>query len=140
MSEELTAALQAEYAATYAYGPIGVRLTGAAAKAAEVAEAKHRARRDSLVLALSASGGSIPAAPAGYTLPFPVTDKASALRLAIEVEERTAGFWRAVLPATTGAQRKQALAALTDCAVRATGWRRTAGVTPLTVPFPGRPA
>ncbi|SCL21602.1 protein of unknown function [Micromonospora rhizosphaerae] len=136
----LAAALSAEYAAIWAYGPIGVRLTDAARTAARAAEAAHRARRDALVLQLSSGGGQVPADRAGYALPYPVTDRASAVKLAIEIEERTAGFWRAALPQTTGADRNRALAALTDCALRATRWRRTAGVTPLTVPFPGRPA
>ncbi|RQW97725.1 ferritin-like domain-containing protein, partial [Micromonospora globispora] len=98
------------------------------------------ARRDALILQLSSGGGQVPADRARYALPYPVADRASALKLAIEIEERTAGFWRAALPHTTGADRNRALAALTDCALRATRWRRTAGVTPLTVPFPGRPA
>ncbi|MFE9690530.1 ferritin-like domain-containing protein [Micromonospora sp. NPDC005806] len=132
-------ALAAEYAAIWAYGVIGVHLADAARAAARNAEAAHRARRDALILQLSASGGQVPADRAGYALPYPVTDRASALKLAVEIEERTAGHWRAALPHTTGADRNQALAALTDCALRATRWRRTAGVTPLTVPFPGRP-
>ncbi|WP_422734074.1 ferritin-like domain-containing protein [Micromonospora sp. WMMD558] len=139
-SAALGAALTAEYAAIWAYGPIGVRLTGAARKAARDAEAAHRRRRDDLVLKLSTGGGTVPPDRAGYALPFPVTDAASALRLAVEVEERTGAFWRAAVAATTGADRDRALAALVDCAVRATRWRRTAGITPLTVPFPGRPA
>ncbi|MFC0006177.1 ferritin-like domain-containing protein [Micromonospora siamensis] len=134
----LTAALTAEYAAIYAYGPIGVRLSDAARSAARAAEAAHRNRRDALVLQLSAGGAEVPADHAGYALPFPVTDRASALRLAVEIEDRTAGFWRAALAETEGADRNRALAALTDCALRATRWRRVAGVTPLTVPFPGR--
>ncbi|MCX4473852.1 hypothetical protein C5N14_06460 [Micromonospora sp. MW-13] len=138
-AQALADALAAEYAAVFAYAPIGVRLTDAARTAARRAEAAHRARRDALVLQLSAAGGPVPADKAGYALPFPVTDAASALRLAVEVEERTAAFWRAALPHTTGADRNRALAALTDCAVRATRWRRTAGVTPVTVAFPGRP-
>ncbi|WP_406036810.1 ferritin-like domain-containing protein [Micromonospora sp. NBC_00898] len=138
-AEALGAALSAEYAAIWAYGVIGVRLADAARTAARAAEAAHRARRDALILQLSSGGGRVPADRAGYALPYPVTDRASALKLAIEVEERTAGFWRAALPHTTGADRNRALAALTDCALRATRWRRTAGVTPLTVPFPGRP-
>ncbi|MGS2614649.1 ferritin-like domain-containing protein [Micromonospora sp. LZ34] len=136
----LADALTAEYAAIWAYGPIGVRLTGAAREAARDAEAAHRRRRDALVLRLSTTGGTVPPDRAGYALPFPVTDRASALRLAVEVEERTAAFWRAALPDTTGADRDQALAALVEYALRATRWRRTAGITPLTVPFPGRPA
>ncbi|MER7165722.1 ferritin-like domain-containing protein [Micromonospora sp. NPDC000207] len=135
----LIAALTAEYAAVYAYGSIGVHLPAAGQRAARAAEAAHRSRRDALVLQLSNAGGSVPADRAGYALPFPVIDQASAVRLAIEVEERTGAFWRAALPVTTGGERSRALAALTDCALRATRWRRTAGVTPLTVPFPGRP-
>ncbi|SCL30509.1 protein of unknown function [Micromonospora nigra] len=139
-TEALTAALTAEYAAIWAYGPIGVRLTGAARTAAAEAEAAHRRRRDALVVQLSTTGATVPPDRAGYALPYPVTDQADALRLAVTVEERVAAFWRAALPATTGSDREQALAALVDYAVRATRFRRFAGATPLTVPFPGRPA
>jgi hypothetical protein len=139
MNEQLAAALAGEYAAIFAYGPIGVRLTGVAADEARQAEVAHRDRRDALVLLLSQGGGTVPSAAAVYALPFPVTDSASALRLAVDVEERTGAVWRAALPTTTGAERSRVLAALTDCAVRATRWRRTAGINPITVPFPGRP-
>ncbi|MGN9809633.1 ferritin-like domain-containing protein [Micromonospora sp. BQ11] len=138
-AEALGAALTAEYAAIWAYGPIGVRLTDAARTAAREAEAAHRRRRDALVVQLSTSGGTVPADRAGYTLPYPVTDRTSALRLAVEVEERTAAFWRAAVAATTGPDRDRALAALVDYAVRATRFRRIAGITPSTVAFPGRP-
>ncbi|RKR90798.1 uncharacterized protein DUF4439 [Micromonospora pisi] len=140
MSAALEAALTAEYAAIFAYGPIGVRLKGAAATDARAAEAAHRTRRDALVLLLTTGGGKAPAAAASYELPFPVTDAAAAVRLAVEIEERTAGIWRAALAGTTGAERERALDALTDCAVRATRWRRSAGINPVTVAFPGRPA
>ncbi len=138
--QALADALAAEYAAIWAYGVIGVHLADAARTAARSAEAAHRSRRDGLILQLNDSGVQIPADQAGYALPYPVADKASALKLAVEIEERTASHWRAALPHTTGADRNRALAALTDCAVRATRWRRTAKVTPITVPFPGRPA
>lgn len=138
MNPQLAAALAAEHAAIFGYGPIGAHLTGAAAEQARAAEAAHRTRRDALVL-LTAAGGATPApAEAAYALPFPVGDQASALRLAVEIESRTAAVWRAALPAVEGEQRATALAALTDCAVRATRWRRLAGVAPATVPFPGR--
>ncbi|PTA46997.1 ferritin-like domain-containing protein [Micromonospora sp. RP3T] len=133
-------ALAAEYAAVWAYGVIGVHLTDAARSAARAAEAAHRSRRDALLLQLAEGAGQVPADRAGYALPYPVTDRTTALQLAVEIEERTAGHWRAALPHTTGADRNTALAALTDCALRATRWRRTAGVSPVTVPFPGRPA
>ncbi len=122
MTGELTAALSAEYAAIFAYGPIGVRLTGAEQAAARAAEAAHRTLRDALVLALA--GTALPPAAAAYTLPEPVVDRAAALRVAIAVEEKTAAVWRAALPVAAEAQRRQALDALTGCAVRATRWRQ----------------
>ncbi|SDY52364.1 protein of unknown function [Micromonospora pattaloongensis] len=138
MTEALAAALAAEHAAIFAYGPIGVQLDDAAQKQARAAEAAHRARRDTLVVLLAGEGATPAPAEPGYALPFPVTDRATALRLATAIEERTAAVWRAALPATTGAERAQSLDALTDCAVRATRWRRLAGTAPATVPFPGR--
>jgi hypothetical protein len=138
MSGELAAALAAEHAAVFAYGLIGVRLTRSAANEARSAETAHRNRRDGILLTLARGGATPPAAEPVYALPFPVTDSTSALRLAVEIEERTAAVWRAALAATDGAQRAQALDALTGCAVQATRWRRLGGVTPLTVAFPGR--
>ncbi|MFB9234364.1 ferritin-like domain-containing protein [Plantactinospora siamensis] len=138
MSAALVAALEAEHAAIYAYGPIGVRLAGGQAAAARAAEAAHRDRRDRLVLLLTAQGTPAPDRAAAYALPFPVTDAAAALKLAVQIEERTGAAWRVALPGLTGDQRRTALAGLTDCAVRATRWRRAAGVSPATVPFPGR--
>jgi hypothetical protein len=131
--------LAAEHAAIFAYGVIGAHLTGAAAAAARNAEAAHRALRDALVLRLSSGGGTPTPTDPVYALPFPVTDQASALRLAIEVEEKTGAVWRSALASTSGKERETTLAALVDCAVRATRFRRTAGITPATVTFPGRP-
>lgn len=139
MNEQLAAALAAEYAAIFAYGVIGVRLKRNAANEARKAEAAHRNRRDTLVVLLGDAGASVPPAEPGYALPFPVTDAASAMKLAIEVEERTATVWRAALFTATGDERRLALDGLTDCAVRAVRWRRLAGITPATVAFPGRP-
>lgn len=140
MSERLVAALAAEEAAIYAYGLIGVHLTGDGAQAeARSAEAAHRARRDVLVDRLDELQAGAAPAPAGYELPFPVTDHSSALKLAIAVEDGVAAAWRAALPATQDTDRGTAVDALTDAAVRATRWRRLAAVSPVTVPFPGRP-
>ena len=140
MNPQLAGALAAEEAAIYGYGLIGANLAGDTDRAeARRAEAAHRARRDVLVSRLDQLEASAAPAPAGYDLPFPVTDRASALRLAIHIEDGVAQAWRAALPATTGDDRSTSLAALTDAAVQATRWRRLAGVTPLTMPFPGRP-
>jgi len=138
LSKALAAVLAAEHAAIFAYGRIGVRLKGAAVRAARAAESAHRAHRDDLVVLLAAGAASPPPAEPAYALPFPVTDAASALRLAIHVEERAAAAWRAALPATAGEQRRQVLDGLTACAVRAMRWRQQADVNPATVAFPGR--
>lgn len=133
----LAAALAAEHAAIYAYGPIGVRLDDDLAGAAREAEAAHRQRRDDLILVLAGRGVEVPGGAAMYELPFEVTDEEAALELAVLVEERVAGVWRAALPEVTRDDREMALDALVDAAVRATRWRRAAGVEPATVPFPG---
>lgn len=139
MNEQLAAALAAEEAAIYAYGLVGVNLTGAGDRdEARTAEAAHRVQRDVLVSQLARLKASTAPAPAGYQLPFPVTDRAGALKLAIHVEDGVAAAWRAVLPVTENTDRSTALGALTDAAVRATRWRRLAEVSPTTLPFPGR--
>ena len=140
MNEQLTGALAAEEAAIYAYGVIGVRLTATGDRTeARAAEAAHRDRRDVLVSRLSALQASTAPAPAAYELPFPVVDRATALKLAIQVEDGVAQAWRVVLPVTTDADRTSALSSMTDAAVRATRWRRLAAVTPVTMAFPGKP-
>ena len=139
MNEQLAGALAAEEAAIYAYGLIGVHLTAdSAIEEARSTDAAHRARRDVLVSRLDQLQASTAPAPAGYELQFAVTDPASALKLAIHVEDGVAQAWRAALPVTTDADRSTSLSALIDAAVRATRWRRFAGVAPLTMAFPGR--
>jgi hypothetical protein len=139
IQDRMGAALAGEHAAIYGYGVIGAHLTGNALTQARQAEAAHRDRRDSVLEALASAGGTPPAAQPAYALPFPVTDRASALRLAQQIEERTAALWRAVLPPASAAQRSTALDALTDAALRAARWRRTSGQRPGTVALPGTP-
>ena len=136
---ELTGALAAEEAAIYAYGLVGVHLERDEQDRARAAEQQHRVRRDGLIDRLDEMRASTAPAPAGYRLPFEVTDRDSALKLAIHVEDGVAQAWRVVLPVTEGTDRIDALSALTESAVRATRWRRIAEVTPLTLAFPGRP-
>jgi ferritin-like protein len=140
VTEQLAAALAAEEAAIYAYGVIGVHLTDAdEVSRARAAELEHRARRDGLVDRIDELRASAAPAPAAYQLPFEVTDREGALKLAVHVEDGVAQAWRALLPVTEGDERVDALSHLTDSAVRATRWRRIAEVTPLTMAFPGRP-
>jgi hypothetical protein len=135
--DALSAALTAEHAAIFGYGVVGAHLDPDGQNAARACEAVHRDRRDAISLRIAAAGGTpAPAAPA-YALPFPVGDPASAMKLAVALEEGAAGAWRTALGGTTGDDRKVALEALTACALQATRWRGRAGITPVTIPFPG---
>jgi hypothetical protein len=138
--ERLSAVLAAEHAAIFAYGRLGVLLDAKGKEEARAAEAAHRGRRDTLVLQLDEAKASPAFAQPGYALPFPLTDAASALRLAVHIEEGVAANWRAVLRTVEGAARKAVLEAYSDSALRMTRWRRLSGVTPVTSPFPGRVA
>jgi len=135
-TDALGAALAAEHAAIFGYGAIGARLSGAALTQAQQAEAAHRSRRDTLLVRLTAVGITPPAAAPAYGLPFPVTDAASAQKVAVQLEERTAVLWRLALGPTAADDRKLALDALTDCALRAARWRRATGEQLGTVPLP----
>jgi hypothetical protein len=142
MSEQtvprLQAALAAEHAAIFGYGALGPYLTGPARTAATDAEAAHRARRDAAAGLVLAAKAQPVTAERAYALPFPVTGRPDALKLAVQLEERTAAAWRATVPELADAQRGAAVAALTDCAVRAARWRQLATPNgPATVPFPG---
>jgi hypothetical protein len=139
-ADGLTAALAAEHAAIFGYGTVGAHLDGAARTAARQAEAAHRSRRDALIARLTSLKATPPPARPAYALPFPVKDKATAQQLAVTLEERVAQAWAGALAATAGDERKLALDALVDCAVRATRWRKLAKITPTTVPFPGSTA
>jgi ferritin-like protein len=140
VTEHLAAALAAEEAAIYAYGVIGVHLENSdEVSRARSADLEHRTRRDALVERIDELKASAAPQPAAYRLPFEVTDRESALKLAVHVEDGVAQAWRALLTVTEGDERVDALSHLTDSAVRATRWRRIAQVTPLTMAFPGRP-
>lgn len=136
--ERLRAALAAEHAAIYAYGRLGVLLEKEIRPVAHEAEAAHRARRDALIIHLADVKAQPVEADAAYALPFAVTDRESALRLAIQVEDKVTATWRSALAGTEGDARRITLDGFADAAVRATRWRKIAGVTPLTSTFPGR--
>jgi hypothetical protein len=136
--ERIRAALAAEHAALFAYGRIGIRLDAAGQAEARAAEVAHRARRDALVVHLDQVKASPAPADAGYALPFPVTEAASALKLAVHVEDAVAATWRSALSGTENEIRRLAIDSYADSAVRATRWRKIAGLAPLTSAFPGR--
>ncbi|WP_246157472.1 ferritin-like domain-containing protein [Catellatospora sichuanensis] len=138
LAERLQAALNAEHSAIFAYARFGVLLAKAMQKEARAGEEMHRTRRDALLVQLAELKVAAPVAQAGYALPFPLTDPATALKLAAYVEDGVAATWRAALADAEGEVRRQVLVAYTDAAVRGTRWRRLGAVSPATVPYPGR--
>jgi len=137
VDERLVAALQAEHAAIYGYGVAGSKLDGTSINLARNADAAHRTRRDALFVRLAGDGVTPPPNAPAYQLPFPVTDRASALKLIVLMEERTAAQWRLALPVSTGEVRRLALDALIDCTTRAVNFRQAASITPVSTAFPG---
>lgn len=139
--QALADAVRAEHAAVYAYGLVAAYAAAQRGAAVTEAAGAHRARRDAATALLRASGAQPPPAEAGYVIPLPVTDPATALALAAQVERETAVAWRAVLERSepTAPVRASAVAALTDCAVRAAGWRAVLAQLPPTTAFPGSP-
>jgi hypothetical protein len=121
--DALQAALAAEHAAVYGYGVVGGRIGAAREAEARQAYDAHRARRDALGRTARDLGAVPVAADGGYALPFPVTDPASALRLAAYLEEHVAGAYGDLVRAGIGEIRKDAASALREAAVRAVHWR-----------------
>jgi Domain of unknown function (DUF4439) len=133
-------ALAAEHAAVWALELVTAFLPDALDAAAGEALTAHRARRDTASRYLRDHEVSPVTAEPAYAAP-PVTDQASALALLVIVETDCAAAWRSAIEHTDdAAARSLAAQALTDAAVRGARWRRSAGVTPVTVPFPGAPA
>ncbi|MEU1164855.1 ferritin-like domain-containing protein [Streptomyces sp. NPDC005921] len=131
---ELTAvqaALSAEHAAVYGYGVVGGRIGAGRLAEARSAYDAHRAGRDALARAVRDLGGEPVAASAAYALPFAVTDSATAVRLAAELEDRVADVYSDLVRASSGARRGSAAGALREAAVRAVRWRGES------VAFPG---
>lgn len=130
-------ALAAEHAAVWTYGLVSAFIEQQAAAVAEGALA-HRSRRDTTERWLrDKSATPRPPAPA-YLPPQPVDSAASAIAALIAVETDACVAWRGVLERTDDAElRKSSLDALTTSAVRATRWRKIAGVTPVSIALPG---
>ena len=138
MSDALQAALAGEYAAMYAYGRAGGRLT-ADQPAALVLLEDHRTRRDQLRDWLTEDGQDpLPPAPA-YQVPGPVRTNASARDLLATVELRLIPLYVEVIAAgmSDPERRAWAIRSVRDAAVNAQFW----GAAGQSFPWPeGEPA
>lgn len=130
----LTAVLDAEHAAVYAYGVLGAQLDDRTRPLALHAFDAHRIRRDELAARI---GASAPGPHAAYDVA--VSSRGGALALAVRLEEGLSVRWRDLVGGTSDRRlRSLAIGALQETAVRAAVWRQTAGTRPVTVAFPGQ--
>lgn len=121
----LQAALDGEYAATYAYGVIGGRLTAPSEQAAALtALTTHDDLRDQLRTDITALAGQPDVPPAAYRLPFAVQTPAQARSLAVDVETKLVVLWQGVAAHATGATQPAAMAAAAGCQQRAAKWSK----------------
>jgi hypothetical protein len=137
-TDALRAALAAEHAAVWGYGVVGAALPASAQARAAQTQAAHRDVRDQVTALLDQRSAEPVPAQGGYVLPFPVVSAGDAARLAVVLEDGTAAAWVRVLGRAAKREiRKLAVDTLGATEVRAVAWRTTAGVTPVTSPFPG---
>lgn len=133
--EALQRTLAGEHAAVYVYGVLGGRVSVSAEpdlwNRVSTAYTTHRGRRDQLIAMVRSRGEEPEAAEVSYQLPNIARSPAQLVVAARTVELRCSAVYADMVGSTSGADRKWAIAALGDAAVRALGF----GAKP--APFPG---
>jgi Domain of unknown function (DUF4439) len=132
--EPLQTTLAAEHAAVFVYGVLGGRTSRSATPdlfdAVASAYAAHRARRDQLIREITDLGGTAVAAEAAYATPLPLDTADQVARAALEVERSSAATYSWLVANTAGANRRRAIAALDEAAVRELVFRGTPEMFP----------
>jgi hypothetical protein len=129
----LQGALAAEHAAIYGYGIVGAMLGGGLQNQARAYWVDHQEARDTLEAMLVTLGVTPAAASPAYQLPFAVTGEASAVRLAVVLEDGVVQAYLGVVGVTDPTLRSFGALAMQPPANRAVVWRGS------TVAFPGMP-
>lgn len=134
------ATLAGEHAAVYLYGVLGAQASQSRQPAlyARLVDAfhVHRRRRDQLTVVIAAAGADPVPAEVSYDLPGPArtssgSDAAAELNdAALQVERRIARTYGQLVESTAGAERRWALVALDDSAVRQLEFRGTPEMFP----------
>lgn len=132
--EALQAALAGEHAALYCYGVIGAR-TSISAHPGQYAVMvaafeRHRRRRDQLTAMILAHAAEPVAAEVAYQVPGPLDTPPELNNAALQVERRIARTFGQLVESTAGAERRWALVALDDAAVRQVEFRGTPEMFP----------
>jgi hypothetical protein len=132
--EALQATLAGEHAAVYLYGVFGAQASQSRqpARYAQLLTSfrLHRKRRDQLTTMISGHGADPVASEVSYDLPGPLGTTAEISNAALRVEHRIAVTYGQLIESTAGAERRWALVALDDSAVRQTEFRGTPELFP----------
>ncbi|MBA3782483.1 MAG: DUF4439 domain-containing protein [Nocardioides sp.] len=120
--DSLQTTLAGEHAAVYLYGVLGAQtpqsLEPALYEALVEGYRRHRGHRDQLTGYVTEAGGVPVAAAAAYALPAQLANADQVRRSAIGVEESCAATYSSLVANSVRAQRRWAIIALTDAAVR----------------------
>jgi len=128
--DSLQAALAGEHAAVWAFPVIAAKVESLRTEAL-ASRALHRLDRERLVAQIVSAGATPVGSEASYTLPFPVTDSASARKLAALIENRLAGLYADVVgQAPEPAGRTTAARSAATAATRAAQWSGTTSAWP----------
>jgi hypothetical protein len=127
--DALQTTLAAEHAAVYVYGALGGRTSRAGSPAlfdaVSSAYAAHRGRRDLLTAQIRDGGDEPVAAEAAYELPSPLTTPDQISRAALDLERSCATTYAYLVANTADEQRRWAIDALNETAVRELTFRGT---------------
>jgi hypothetical protein len=132
--EALQTTLAAEHVAVYVYGLLGSRTSQSAEPelytALRAAYDAHLARRDDLIGEIAAlDAAPVTAAPA-YTSPAGLDTTEGRYAAALELERACATTYAALVGATTGTRRGEAIDLLNDAAARELSFRGTPEIFP----------
>jgi hypothetical protein len=133
--QALQVALAGEHAAVYVYGVLGGRVSTSADAALSrrliLGYTRHRSRRDELISRVRSADAVPVEAEVSYEVANPALTSSQLERAALQIELRCSALYADVVGSTSGADRRWAIDALTDCAVRQLGFGGSAA------PFPG---
>ncbi|HEX2894397.1 MAG TPA: DUF4439 domain-containing protein [Marmoricola sp.] len=132
--EAQQATLAGEHAAVYLFGVFGAQASESRQPAlyARLLDAfhVHRKRRDQLAATIAAAGADPVAAEVSYDLPAAMGTAPELNDAALQVERRIARTYGQLVESTAGAERRWALVALDDSAVRQLEFRGTPEMFP----------
>jgi len=124
--QALQQTLAGEHAAVYVYGVLGGRLSATEQpqlmSRVVAAYDAHVARRDHVTAQVEAAGAEPVAAAVSYELPNPARTPSQLVEVALVTEQRCANVYAQTVGSTSRTERRWAVGALVDTAVRQLGF------------------